>query len=200
MASKLKTQEVILQSPNGLVEKTIAVSDSGIVNIPTSNLNSTVWSSSQMPSGSVLQVLVNNLPLNLGETTISTTTTTSLPNWSYTINKIKSNSTIVCFASVYLYYASSPSYWGIKAFANGSAVTSAAKYSTGTYIDNAVATYNHTQYTFSGAAHQMFNFQFSDSTNASTVAFTYSIQQNAAGNLRIWDYGKPLFIYMEIAA
>lgn len=33
MASKLKTQEVILQSPNGLQEKTVSLDNNGLVNI-----------------------------------------------------------------------------------------------------------------------------------------------------------------------
>jgi microcystin-dependent protein len=44
MASKLKLNEVLLQSPNGLVEKAISMGDDGIVKIDGSNL---------LPSGAI---------------------------------------------------------------------------------------------------------------------------------------------------
>lgn len=52
MASKLKTQEVILQSPNGLVEKTLSIDDSGVTSFPQKStepgtLVNYIWSGTQ---------------------------------------------------------------------------------------------------------------------------------------------------------
>jgi hypothetical protein len=149
-------------------------------------------------SGKVLQVLTNPI-LNEPVLTISVTSEVEITSWEFDIVKKKSDSTILCFMSWYGYYSSSPSYWSIKAYANGVGVTSAKKTGDSTYIDNAVLTHNQNQYTFFGPAHQHFSSHFYDNTDSKDLKFTYSFMQTTPGVFNIWNYGCPVFIYIEIA-
>ena len=144
----------------------------------------------QMPAGSVLQV--KTFSVNTSQN-ISNTALVALTDWDFTITKVKSNSKIICFFKFYLYYSANPIYWWIRAYANNSLVDSTNGF------QSSVATHNHQQYSFGTSAHQSFNGQFHDSTNASSVNFTFKAAQNASGSLVFWGDGHQQFIFMEIA-
>lgn len=152
---------------------------------------SNVWHDGNT-AGKVLQV--QNVQSSFGLTTTSQSEV-ALTGFSYTFNKIRPNSKVVCFINMYLYYGSSPaSWWKVMARANGTNVTSATS-----AWGNAIFSNNNRQYIFQEGAHQTYFGQFWDTTNASSVTFTYFIQQNDAYSLTVWPAAAHTFTYMEIA-
>jgi len=143
-----------------------------------------------LPTGSVLQV--QNFTVTADQS-LPNTTETTLADWDFTITKVANNSKIICFIKFNAYYASSPSYWWLKAYANGNTVTSAASW------NGAIWTHSHMQYSFSSAAHQQFNAMFYDTTNASSVNFIFKVGQQSAAALHMWGAGSHQFTFMEIA-
>jgi len=147
-----------------------------------------------MPTGSVLQVQTYEL---LGTTTtISTTSEVTLPQFNATFTKKHSDSKLVCYLQWYSYYsANNATWWSLRAFNNGTAVTS------GTGFDSSatVASHNQDQYLWQAGAHQQWNTHFWDDQNTITANITFSIRQNVAGSLEIWGSGGPRLIIMEIA-
>lgn len=64
MAGKLKTQEVIIQSPNGLVEKTVTVGNDGVVTIDNINVSSpTLFKEYTVPSNTT-SFTIDGLDIN----------------------------------------------------------------------------------------------------------------------------------------
>jgi len=178
-----------------------AVDDSHIAALAASKLTGalpaisgaslTGLTTAQMPTGTVLQVVSFQHGTSQN---ITTTTDTTLTDWDFTITKKQNNSRIYCSMQFYMYYSSSPTYWWIKAYANGSYVTSNSSWK------NDVATNNNQQYTHWTAAHQQFNAQFYDDTNAAQVQFTFKVNQNASGNLTSWGAGTSnTFFFTEVA-
>jgi hypothetical protein len=108
-------------------------------------------------------------------------------------SSVANNSKILCFFKFYAYYDSSPTYYWIKALANGSAVTSASAWKSTVWTLNAL------QFSFSAAGHQHQNGMFYDTTNASSVNFTFKAGQQSAGGLEFWGAGAHTFIFMEVA-
>ena len=121
----------------------------------------------------------------------------ALSNWTAVITKKQSNSTIVAFMSWYGYYATAPTWWSMKAYANGVGVTSASVGSGA--LDSAVKSHNQGQYTFLTGAHQHETAYFYDTTNSSTVTFTYFWRQVAAGTYYFWSGAPVTITYMGIA-
>ena len=143
-----------------------------------------------LPAGSILQV--QNFAIT-NDQTLANTTEVTLTDWDFTITKVANNSKIVCFFKFYAYYASSPTYCWIRALANGSNVTSASGWNGAIWTNSSLA------FTFSNGAHQQENGMFYDTTNASSVNFTFKVDQQNTGNLEFWGAGSHQFTFMEIA-
>ena len=149
----------------------------------------------KMPAGSVVQVQTYSLVSTT--TSIGTTSETALPQFNATFTKKYSNSKLVCHLQWFSYYgANNATWWALKAFNNGTAVTS------GTGYDGSpatIATHNQDQYLWQVGAHQMWNTFFWDDQNTTTANITFSIRQDVAGSLVIWGSGGPRLIITEIA-
>ena len=143
-----------------------------------------------LPAGSILQV--QNFE-NTNDQALTTSSETTLTGWDFTITKVANNSKILCFFKFYAYYGSSPTYFWIRALANGSNVTSASGWNSAIWTNSAL------QYSFGSGAHQQFNGMFYDTTNASSVNFTFKADQQAAGGLEFWGAAHHQFTFMEVA-
>ena len=184
MASKIKVDQIQTADGTGTIALQNQLSGMTTASLPT-------LTSAEMPAGSVLQVVSFRHGTSQN---ITNTADTTLTDWDFTINKKQNNSRIYCSMQFYMYYSSSATYWWIKAYANGSYVTSNSSWK------NDVATNNAQQYELRTAAHQQYNAQFYDDTNASSVQFTFKVAQNASGNLTSWGAGTSnTFFFTEVA-
>jgi len=190
MASKIKVDQIQTGDGTGTIALQNQLSGMTHASVPTLTTGHIpTLTEAQMPAGSVLQVQTFAITT---DQSITSTTETTLADWDFTITKVANNSKIICFIKFNAYYASSATYWWIKAYANGSAVTSTAAWK------GNIWTHSHLQYSFSAGAHQQFNAMFYDTTNASSVNFTFKAQQIAAGSLQLWGAGSHQFTFMEI--
>jgi hypothetical protein len=182
--------------PDGTVDSDTLATDSvvaaklGTNAVTADALKSDAIAALDLPIGSVLQV--QNFAIT-NDQTLANTTEVTLTDWDFTITKVANNSKILCFFKFYAYYGSSPTYCWIRALANGSNVTSASGWNSSIWTNSSLA------FTFSNGAHQQENGMFYDTTNASSVNFTFKVDQQNTGNLEFWGAGSHQFTFMEIA-
>jgi hypothetical protein len=157
----------------------------------TSTVNSQVWDYSQMPVGSVLQV-VTRTPF-VANYNIATTSEIQLTEYNTTINKKFANSKIVCFVTLAYYYNSDPDYWWLKARVNGTHTTSCVN-----SWQNSFLTSNSRQFTFRESAHQTASGHFWDTTNTTTANYTFIMQKSGNANMSIWGENAHMLTFMEI--
>jgi|14BtaG_2_1085337.scaffolds.fasta_scaffold17257_2 hypothetical protein len=183
MASKIKVDQIQTADGTGTIALQNQLSGMTTASLPT-------LTSAEMPAGSVLQVVTFD---HRTSQNITGTSDTTLTDWDFTITKKQNNSRIYCNMQFYMYYANTPTYWWVKAYANGSYVTSNSSWK------NQVATNNAEQYDLNTAAHQQYQAQFYDDTNASSVQFTFKVAQNASGALTSWGSGTNTYFFTEVA-
>jgi hypothetical protein len=165
---------------------------SGQVTLPTGHKIKGADVGSVYAPGSTIQVITRIL--NGTTQSIATTTETQLDGWNQTITKKYANSMLVCWIKFYNYPSAAPggSWWQLRAKANGSYVTSSGP----SYSE--IASHNHNAYTYAGSAHQQYYTNFWDTTNATTVNFTFFASHTSTPSI-VWWNNPVTWTFMEIA-
>jgi len=163
---------------------------SGQVTLPTGHKIKGTDTGSIVAPGQVVQVI--NRSITGTTQSIATTTETQLSGWDQTITKKYANSTIICWIKFYNYASVAPTgWWQLRAKANGNYVTSSSGYSE-------IASFNHAMYAYNSNAHQQYYTNFWDTTNATTMNFTFFASHTSTSAI-IWWNNPVTWTFMEIA-
>lgn len=149
-------------------------------------------STAGFPAGTVLQVITRTLDGTTQSIPSTTNTVVQLTGWSQTINKIRSDSTVVCFMNFCNYIDSGGSGWWFLSCKVGSdPVSSSNQYG--------VLSHNPSQFTFSASAHQFWHGVWHDTRDQSTI--TYDFFHNSSGSRSMVWWNNPVnWVFFEVAA